>query len=101
MVRTSGDKRFIGKTNREAALVGHRPQLENGKFVTTHHVGQNAKGPIVEASTEFHDFSNPKAFNSLHSQHGKRKSHPNFPVNQTTWKKEQAEYWKWRIKNAK
>ena len=102
MVRINprGDKRFIGKTNREAALAGHRPELSNGKFVTTHHVGQNSKGPIVEASTEFHDFSNPKAFRSLHNQHGVGNPHPEHPVNQQTWNKEQKEYWKWRIKNA-
>jgi hypothetical protein len=100
LVRTKGDQRFIGKTNKEAALAGHRPQLENGHFATTHHIGQNSKGPVVEASTEFHDFSNPKAFKSIHNQHGKSKPHPDFPVDQSIWNKEQKEYWKWRVKNV-
>jgi hypothetical protein len=54
MKRTSGDKRFIGKTNEEAAKAGLPPQLSDGNFATLHHLGQNSRGPLVEASTRYH-----------------------------------------------
>jgi hypothetical protein len=102
MVRTnpSGGYKYIGKTNKEAALAGLRPELPNGEFATTHHIGQNSRGPIVEASTKLHGFKNQKAFKSLHNQFS-GKSHPEFPVDQKIWNKEQKEYWKWRAKNDK
>ena len=56
----AGDKRFIGKTNAEAAAKGHRPQLADGSFVTRHHSQQNVVGPWFEASTRYHHIGNAK-----------------------------------------
>lgn len=46
-VRTSGDKRFIGKTNAEAFGSGLAPQLLDGGFATLHHIGQDSRGPLA------------------------------------------------------
>jgi len=102
MVRSNsrGPRKFIGKTNRDAALAGYRPELVDGNFVATHHIGQSSKGPIVEASTKQHSFKNQQAFKALHNQFGGKK-HPNDPVDHKIWDKEQVEYWKWRAKNEK
>ncbi|MPQ31927.1 hypothetical protein E4V42_10850 [Clostridium estertheticum] len=54
MIRTSGDKNFIGKTNAEAAGKGLPPQLSDGNFSTLHHTGQDSRGAIAEASTRYH-----------------------------------------------
>lgn len=51
MIRTSGDKNFIGKTNAEAAGKGLSPQLSDGNFSTLHQIGQDSRGAIAEAST--------------------------------------------------
>ena len=98
LVRTGGNKRFIGKTNYEAARVGVAPELGNGSRVPLHHMGQNSKGPIVEISREIHD----KYHKILHSQYGPNKPHPEFPVDHgSKWQSDVREYWKWRAKNAK
>lgn len=96
-VRTAGDKRFIGKTNREAAQAGLPPQLFDGYFATLHHIGQNSKGALVEASTKYHSFKNQKAYSILHSQHGSKTKHPVNPVDHNLWKIEQPHYWRQRL----
>ncbi|MBP9828840.1 MAG: hypothetical protein KBD04_02270, partial [Proteobacteria bacterium] len=101
MVRNSkvGDRRFMGKTNAEAARAGVAPELKDGSFATLHHIGQNNNGPLVEATTRLHNFRNPKAFRSLHNQFGKGVKHPTNPVDHNIFAKETSEYWKVRILN--
>jgi hypothetical protein len=102
MVRTDGAPRFVGKTNLEAAREGLAPQLPNGEFARVHHIGQNARGPLVEASTRHHDFgldqlpSGKTPFQILHGQFGSKTKHPDFPVNHGTWDADRIAYWKWR-----
>ena len=102
LVRTSGLKDFRGKTNREAALAGYSPQLADGNLVTIHHINQSSKGALVEASTKHHGFKS-KDHQKIHSIWGKEettgrwKKHPDNPVDHNTWKKEQKEYWKYRV----
>lgn len=78
-VRTSGDKRFIGKTNAEAASSGLAPQLTDGGFATLHHIGQDSRGPLAEASTRYHGVGK-YGQDILHSQFGKSKPNPSFPI---------------------
>lgn len=95
LVRTKGSEKFVGKTNFEAAQHGLAPQLSDGSFVNLHHVGQNGRGPLAEASTNNHT-------KSLHSQYGYGNSHPNFPVDHgPQWRKDTMQYWQNRIKGAK
>ena len=96
MVRKSGDKRFIGKTNAEAAKFGLAPQLADGSFATLHHVGQKNIGPLIEASTRYHGIGTIGQ-NILHGQYGRNKPHPENPVDHTVWDSEKREYWKDRI----
>ena len=98
MVRSNpdGPKKFIGKTNKEAALSGLRPELPNGDLVSIHHVGQNAKGPLVEISSKTHS----RSHKALHSQFGTNMKHPEFPVqHDNKWKSDVRNYWTWRIEN--
>ena len=111
MVRSKGDKNFIGKTNLEASLAGLAPQLRNGYFATLHHIGQNNKGPLVEASTHIHSFSGIKinidgakskrAFDILHSQFGYGNKNPVNPVDHSIFAQESSKYWKNRAQNIK
>ena len=71
-IRTSGDKRFIGKTNAEAAKYGLAPQLNDGNFATLHHLGQDSRGGLAEASTRYHGVGK-YGQHILHSQYGKNK----------------------------
>lgn len=102
-VRTAGRDKFIGKTNAEAAHAGLAPQLPDGSFATIHHIGQDARGALVEASTSIHKLGGKKLpsgktpFDVLHSQHGTRAPHPEFPVNHSVWSTEASAYWKFRI----
>ena len=101
MVRTNSDgpKKFLGKTNRDAALAGKPPELADGSFVNLHHIGQNSKGPLVEASTKHHTFGT-KSFKSLHNQYGINKGHPEFPVDHgNKWRNDVSNYWKNRGQN--
>lgn len=103
MVRTSqdGPMKFRGKTNREAALAGKPPELSDGSFINIHHIGQNSKGPLVEASTKYHNKKNKQAFKALHNQHGVNKGHPDFPVDHgNKWRSDVKNYWKNRGKNG-
>jgi RHS repeat-associated protein len=53
--RTHVDRRALNLTNKEAAQrYGLAPQLKHGSFATLHHLGQNSKGGLVEASTRYH-----------------------------------------------
>jgi hypothetical protein len=74
-VRSTGDKRFVGKTNAEASAKGLPPQLPDGSFATLHHLGQKSPGPLVEASTRYHGVGKPGQ-DILHSQFGRSKPHP-------------------------
>jgi hypothetical protein len=103
MKRTAGDKKFIGKTNAEAARAGHAPQLNNGSFATLHHSQQNAAGPWFEASTQYHNIRNAKK-PPLHPYRGKQ--HPFNPLGSGSGSRrnlfqeiESPEYWMWRASN--
>lgn len=103
MVRTAGDKRFIGKSNAEAANAGLPPQLGDGSFATLHHSQQSARGPWFEASTRYHNIGTAKK-PPLHPYRGAQ--NPDFPLGrgpgslreefQTI---ESPEYWQWRELN--
>jgi hypothetical protein len=54
MMRTSGDKNFIGKTNAQVGERGLSPQLSDGNFATLHHIGQHSRGALAEAITRYH-----------------------------------------------
>ena len=104
MVRTSG--RTKGMTNLEAAKkYGTPPQLSDGYFATLHHLGQDARGGLIEASTKLHSFESgrldngKKYFDVLHGQHGNRVKNPEFPVDHKVFQKETAEYWKSRAED--
>ncbi len=97
-VRTTGDKRFIGKTNAEAAAKGLPPQLPDGNFVTLHHLGQKSPGPLVEASTKYHGVGKPGQ-DILHSQYGRSKPHPTLQPDRNKFNVDTREYWKWRVSN--
>ncbi len=103
-VRTSGRREYIGKTNAAAAHGdGLAPQLSDGSFATLHHIGQDVRGAIVEATTRIHKFGGEKLangktpFSILHGQHGVKKKHPEFPVDHDIWSSETKAYWKYRI----
>ena len=98
-VRTAGDKRFIGKTNAEAAKNGLPPQLSDGNFATLHHIGQDGRGPLVEASTRYHGVGKKPGQDILHSQYGKNKPNPNYPVDRKAFANDTKEYWKYRVNN--
>ena len=97
-VRTGGDKRFVGKTNAEAAAHGLAPQLPDGHFATLHHLGQKAPGPLVEASTRYHGVGK-YGQDTLHSQYGRSKPHPTLQPDRAKFDVDTREYWKWRVNN--
>ncbi|HSF39574.1 MAG TPA: Ig-like domain-containing protein [Thermoanaerobaculia bacterium] len=95
-VRAGGDKRFLGKTNAEAARAGLAPELSDGSFATLHHVGQDARGALVEASTRYHGVGKPGQ-QILHSQYGRNQPHPVHPVDRNRFGVDTREYWQWRV----
>ena len=97
-VRTAGDKRFIGKTNAEAAQKGLAPQLSDGNFATLHHLGQKSTGPLVEANTRYHGVGK-LGQQILHGQYGVNKPHPTLQPDRTRFNVDNREYWKWRVNN--
>lgn len=99
-IRTTGDKRFIGKTNLEAAKSGLSPQLQDGNFATLHHLGQKSTGPLVEASTKYHGVGKPGQ-DILHSQYGRSQPHPTLQPDRKKFNVDTREYWKWRANNLK
>src|SRR5690606_20167136 len=78
-IRTTGDYKFRGKTNKEAALAGKAPELPDGSIAQLHHIGQDSRGALVEVSGKIHSFKNKKAFKALHNQFSGSK-YPEFPV---------------------
>jgi hypothetical protein len=96
LVRTKGDKRFIGRTNREAALKGKGPESNDGSIIQLHHIGQDSRGGLVEISGTVHK----KGHKMLHNQFEGEKN-PDFPVNHgIKWQRDVTEYWKWRAKDG-
>ncbi|WP_374118954.1 RHS repeat-associated core domain-containing protein [Clostridium sp. OS1-26] len=99
MIKTSGDKNFIGKTNAEAAISrGLAPQLSDGNFATLHHIGQDSRGALAEASTRYHGVGK-YGQDILHSQYGRSIPNPNFPIDRSKFGVDTREYWKWRVGN--
>ncbi|WP_238655247.1 HNH/ENDO VII family nuclease [Paenibacillus piscarius] len=97
-VRNAGDVNSIGKTNADAAKKGLAPQLNDGSFSTLHHLGQDSRGPLVEASTRYHGVGK-YGQDILHSQYGRSKPNPKFPIDRNKFGVDTREYWKWRVKN--
>jgi len=99
-VRVGGDARGVGKTNAEAARRwGLRPELVDGTFATLHHIGQDARGPLVEASTRYHGIGQP-GHDSIHSIYGRSSTHSDFPVDRYKFDRfDTPEYWQWREQN--
>ncbi len=96
--RTAGDKRFIGKTNVEAANAGLAPQLNDGNFATLHHLGQDSRGALAEASTRYHGVGK-YGQDILHSQYGKNVPNPQFPIDRQKFGIDTREYWQGRVTN--
>ncbi|HWW71517.1 MAG TPA: HNH/ENDO VII family nuclease, partial [Duganella sp.] len=97
-VRTDGPADFIGRTNAEAAAKGFSPQLADDSFSTLHHIGQDARGPLAEASTGYHGIGKPGQ-DALHSLYGRNMPHPDFPIDRRAFNVDTREYWKWRLDN--
>jgi RHS repeat-associated protein len=98
-IRTAGAKMGRGMTNAEAARrFGLPPQLEDGNFATLHHLGQDSRGPLVEASTRYHGVGKPGQ-DILHSQYGRSKINPDFPVDRKVFSIDDRQYWQWRSQN--
>ena len=97
-VRTDGPADFIGKTNAEAAAKGFSPQLADDSFSTLHHIGQDARGPLAEASTGYHGVGK-SGQDALHSLYGRNMPHPDFPIDRRAFNVDTREYWKWRLNN--
>jgi hypothetical protein len=98
IIRSDGPKDFIGRSNAEAAAKGLSPQLRDGSFATLHHMGQDSRGALAEASTRYHGVGTPGQ-NALHSQYGKNIPNPNFPIDRRAFSVDTREYWQWRVKN--
>src|SRR5699024_8599506 len=92
-----------GLTNAEASTkYGLAPILDDaGNVATLHHLQQKGVGPLYEASTRYHNISNAKK-SPLHPYKGK--SHPFYPVDETTrgafQKVDSINYWKIRGEEA-
>ena len=98
MVRTKGPPKYRGMTNSQAAFLGKAPQLNDGSFATLHHLNQNGKGNLVEASTRYHGVGKPGQ-NTLHGIYGRNKPHPTNPVERAKFDSDTSNYWKWRVDN--
>ncbi|KGR89734.1 RHS repeat-associated core domain-containing protein, partial [Lysinibacillus boronitolerans] len=97
-VRTLGSAKGRGMTNRDAAnKYGLAPQLADGSFVTLHHLGQDSRGALVEASTRYHGVGK-YGQDILHSQFGRNKPHPIYPINRPQFNVDTREYFKTRCK---
>jgi hypothetical protein len=97
MVRTEGPKAFRGKTNLDASRSGIPPQLSDGHSATLHHMGQDSRGPLVEASRKYHGVDKGKVHDSLHNQFGRSKPNPEFPIDKSKFNQDTAAYWKSRF----
>ena len=76
-----------GKTNLEAMLKGHTPYTINGQMVQLHHMGQNARGSLVEVTEKTH-----RAF--PHKQFGQNNPHPTNPVIRSEFDSIREAYWR-------
>jgi hypothetical protein len=82
-------------TNADAARRhGLPPQLDDGSFITLHHLAQDSRGPLVEAKREHNKLSSP-----VHRQWGRGKRNPQHPVDHEAFQYDSAEYWRWRADN--
>ncbi|GHS95528.1 hypothetical protein AGMMS49949_09860 [Alphaproteobacteria bacterium] len=89
----TGPRRFVGKTNLEAAKAGITPEMADGSIINLHHVGQHGHGPLAEVTTLIHNRSNKKMFDTIHGQFS-GKSDPNCPViHDRTWDTDRISYW--------
>jgi len=96
-LRLGGDARAVGMSNAEAAFrYGLPPELPDGSFATLHHLGQDARGPLVEASTRYHGVGRPGQ-DILHSQYGRNRPHPTRPIDRRAFAVDSAEYWESRV----
>ena len=75
---------------------GLAPELLGGYFATLHHINQNGKGVLVEASRRYHGFGK-EGHDALHGIWGKGKGHPNNPVVRNLFSKDNTAYWKQRL----
>lgn len=82
----------------DAAEKGVAPQLNDGSFSTLHHLGQDSRGALVEASTRYHGVGK-YGQDILHSQYGRNKPNPEFPIDRQKFGVDTREYWKWRVTN--
>lgn len=100
MVRSTGAKKGIGLTNVEAAeKYGLAPILDADRNVATlHHIGQDSRGPIAEASTRYHGVGK-YGQDILHSQYGRSTPNPYYPIDRKKFGIDTREYWKWRANN--
>ncbi|MDR2155779.1 MAG: type VI secretion system tip protein VgrG [Burkholderiaceae bacterium] len=98
LVRKNGPGDFVGKTNAEAASKGFAPELSDGSFATLHHIGQDSRGALIEASTRYHGVGKPGQ-DALHSLYGKNAPHPFYPIDRRAFSVDTREYWQWRGKN--
>jgi YD repeat-containing protein len=98
MTRTNGPAEFVGRTNAEAAASGFAPELGDGNFATLHHVGQDARGPLVEGSTRYHGVGKPGQ-DALHGLYGRNAPHPEYPIDRRAFAVDTREYWQWRVRN--
>jgi hypothetical protein len=86
-------------TNAEAARrFGLAPELDDGFFATLHHLGQDAQGPLVEASRSCHGVWRP-GHDSIHSIYGKNQRNSTRPVDHQRFDVDTREYWRWRAPN--
>ncbi|RMH87350.1 hypothetical protein EBB59_13175, partial [Lysobacter pythonis] len=98
LVRTNGPADFVGRTNAEAAARGFAPELADGNFATLHHIGQDSRGALIEASTRYHGVGKPGQ-NVLHSLYGRNEPNPFYPIDRRAFSVDTREYWQWRWKN--
>lgn len=74
-----------------------RANLSDGSFGILHHLGQDSRGALVEASTRYHGVGK-YGQDILHSQFGRSKPHPVYPINRRQFDVDTREYWKTRCK---
>jgi A nuclease of the HNH/ENDO VII superfamily with conserved LHH len=98
LARTNGPADFVGRTNAEAAARGFAPELSDGSFATLHHIGQDSRGALIEASTRYHGVGKPGQ-DALHSLYGRNAPHPFYPIDRRAFSVDTREYWQWRWQN--
>jgi hypothetical protein len=88
------DPNYVVKNGQDAGLrniellkMGRAPYTSTDEQVILHHIGQNAKGPLVEVIKATHK-------PLLHKQYGTNESHPTNPVVREEFDPIRREYWK-------